>query len=654
MSKVSLDLKHFKHVKSDDKSTTLQHKDGHTLNIAHKSLSPEFQKQLQALTEAAKEPQKEVKSPKKEAEPKKMAEGGFLGDDSDEPNMSIDPELVAKAEAKAPPQLETPKIEDPLEEVKQQYNKNALEIEMANTQPMFPGVAGGMSIELPKFGPKGEAPQAGDVDPELWAKSKKDVQIRKEANDAAALQKAQADNEAIIKQNEVNKELGLPLKEVPGIPGQAAIDESQIQAQAEQPEAQPAEQPNEEPKGPKPMTSEEMMKSGYATQLAGLQQEMNAKLAESALKQNAYDKHLEAVQTLQTKFEEESKALADERQALMEDIRNNHINPDQYWDNHSRINAGIGMILAGFNPTNRPNAVIDSLDKEIDRNIRAQIENLGTKKSLLEANFRQFGNLKDAISMTKIMQTDMLSAQLERAASIAANPMAKANLLKSKGELQVKIAPEVQKLAEKRTLDNVNQLLASGEMKNAEAMIPILERIDPKRAKDLKDRLVTGLGLTNTPKGAEKIRELKASSDAAELGIKDLMALSKKPFKSWNLNDRAKADTIRGMLQGALRVLIVGPGAVSESERKLLQDIIADPTKIASLDSSNKARLETLSHSLKQKLYTAASAEGIRGLNAPKSSEESMSEKHAKALDFAKKNPNDPRSKEILRIHKDK
>lgn len=49
MSKIALDLKKFKHVKSDDHTTTLRHKDGHELTISKKALSPEFQEQLNAL-----------------------------------------------------------------------------------------------------------------------------------------------------------------------------------------------------------------------------------------------------------------------------------------------------------------------------------------------------------------------------------------------------------------------------------------------------------------------------------------------------------------------------------------------------------------------------------------------------------------------------
>lgn len=50
MHKLGIDPKKFKYLKSDDKSTTLQHKDGHTLTIAHNILSPANQEVLKALS----------------------------------------------------------------------------------------------------------------------------------------------------------------------------------------------------------------------------------------------------------------------------------------------------------------------------------------------------------------------------------------------------------------------------------------------------------------------------------------------------------------------------------------------------------------------------------------------------------------------------
>lgn len=49
MSRIKLDLSKFKHVKTDDKFTTLQHKDGHILTMAHGGLSDESKQQLDAL-----------------------------------------------------------------------------------------------------------------------------------------------------------------------------------------------------------------------------------------------------------------------------------------------------------------------------------------------------------------------------------------------------------------------------------------------------------------------------------------------------------------------------------------------------------------------------------------------------------------------------
>lgn len=49
---LGLNAKDFKHVKSDEKSTTLQHKNGHLLTIAHNSISPQNQAALKALAKA--------------------------------------------------------------------------------------------------------------------------------------------------------------------------------------------------------------------------------------------------------------------------------------------------------------------------------------------------------------------------------------------------------------------------------------------------------------------------------------------------------------------------------------------------------------------------------------------------------------------------
>jgi len=55
MSKIQLDFKKFKHLKSDKDSTTLRHVDGHELKIARNGLAPEFKAQLDALSKVSKD-----------------------------------------------------------------------------------------------------------------------------------------------------------------------------------------------------------------------------------------------------------------------------------------------------------------------------------------------------------------------------------------------------------------------------------------------------------------------------------------------------------------------------------------------------------------------------------------------------------------------
>lgn len=99
MSKIKLDLNDFKHVSSDDKSTKLKHKQGHYLVLAHKSLSPDAQKQLGALSKIAAEDQTPVQSEEsKQQEPKRFYDGDKVQKpaekDTSPPKPPVNPDPV--------------------------------------------------------------------------------------------------------------------------------------------------------------------------------------------------------------------------------------------------------------------------------------------------------------------------------------------------------------------------------------------------------------------------------------------------------------------------------------------------------------------------------------------------------------------------------
>lgn len=80
LKSLGVDPKMYKHVKTDGKSTTLQHKHGHQLVIAHNVLSPKMQTQLKALSKVGAEDQTDVQAQEAQDEkPRKaMADGGMM------------------------------------------------------------------------------------------------------------------------------------------------------------------------------------------------------------------------------------------------------------------------------------------------------------------------------------------------------------------------------------------------------------------------------------------------------------------------------------------------------------------------------------------------------------------------------------------------
>ena len=200
-------------------------------------------------------------------------------------------------------------------------------------------------------------------------------------------------------------------------------------------------------------------------------------------------------------------------------------------------------------------------------------------------------------------------------------------MLQKAGELDMQSAPLMQQLAVNQTMHSLVRT-AESNPRQAQEVISLIERVDPKRAQELSSKFVPDMGFALTEKDADALKSLKATVDTARDGLSHLSAISAVPGKSLSLEMRAQADTIAQSLVGLLRAPITGPGAMSDGERKMLNDIVANPTKVFSLDSTTKTRLQTLSSRLGKSLEMEAKARGIKNprisgtvqpnLNAPK------------------------------------
>lgn len=640
-NRVALDLKHFKHVKSDKHSTTLQHKDGHQLTIAHKSLGEKAQKQLAALAAASMQ---EIDKDQAEAEAHKMAEGGSVikgkntaanlkealkrkqkggkdmpfgsilqkildtdekpkdygkikesAESNEKPQVFAEggdvPEALSEQSSQVPsyedsmalanPPAQAPQIDPSLQAKREIYNK------LVNQTPGDPN--GPWQNKM--FGPAGQAPEQFDA-----PAFEKASQIYDQQQIAQQKQAQIAANRAVA-DNQVRQAAGLDPIPVPTVEPSSATPPGQM-AQAPQvpvnpSAAAPAPGQQQPPRGPSGMPSmsagledtEAGIQKGFQTQMQGIQQEAAAKGQLGQERVKLLDENIRAQQQAQDTFKAQYQELENERQAHMADVKNGYINPDKYWTGdpktgaggHSKIASAIGIILAGFNPTNEPNAAINFLKYQMDQNIQAQAKNLDSDQNLLRANLEQFKNMRDATDMTRIMQKDMIINQLEIAANKAATPIAQAQALQAIGPLQRENAMAMQQFAMRRAMMN----LAGGGPQNAasvDQMLGYMRVTNPEMAKEIEHRYVPGVGLASVavPDGVRK--EMIAKQQFGD-AVKHMRDWAAKHSGTLSPSAIKEGQALAAHVQNMYREGING-GVFKEGEQGFIGKVIdSDPTK---------------------------------------------------------------------------
>src|ERR1700728_611058 len=450
MKELGLDPRQYKYLKSDDKSTTLQHKKGHTVTIAHDVLSPKNKSILQALSKVSQEA--ETPDQVAEAKAQKMAQGGkpvpqdspgMMASDQcfnegGAPQSNTDP-TTGEQDSSPRAVKSTPTAQQAQQGAQQSGAPSSLSDVWNNIKtglqkaeggevckacggpvhrknypmggqvsqdevPSDPGnfditnpqnqaippimndqqklqdlynqniaTDPGMSIEdqdQSRIGAKGEAPRQIDVEAENKAKE----QLRLQKNDQMYAQ--QATNVQNQAQNQAANELGFPQQaESSNLPATVPQNQQPVDSMGQPPQSQ----------GPGFGDYGSMLGKALNESEAGIKGQSLAQQQLAQSQQNIYNQNLQAQQQAQQHYNDQFQTLDRERRDLVDDINNGHIDPEKYWDNHSKLASGIGMILAGFNPTNRPNAAIEYIQHQMDNNLKAQSENLGAKKSLLEA-----------------------------------------------------------------------------------------------------------------------------------------------------------------------------------------------------------------------------------------------------------------------------
>ncbi len=632
------DFKKFKHVKTDDKTTTLEHPNGHQITIVHSALKGPLKEQLLAMGGAVEKAKKEGLLGTQPKVTQEIEEGDekYKGMQEYHGDAKVDvrtPEQKERAKDAAKKygyaeggevESETAQLDPDMLRKREIYNN------LVQSGTVLPMTEMPTTPDMKMFGPQGEEPQ--NFSPAVAGQAEQ--MFQKEKADNAA--KVAGEQQATIADNSARVSMGLPPTQVPQVPTgpQPSIS----------PDAQtaPTIAPTEAPT-PAKAEATPTLSGSYGKMMQGIQAEAKAREGLAQEQTGILQAAQESQAKLQEQYQQEFDDLNMERQNVIHDIQNGHIDPERFWDNHSKVASAIGIILAGFNPTNSPNAAVNFLKFQMEQNLDAQKKNLGAKENLLSANLRQFGNMKDAMDMTRVMQADVAKSQLEIAAAKATSPLAKAAAMKAAAELEGQYAPLFQKVATQQAISKLMQG-TEADPSRIPQILDMMESTDPEKAKALRGRFIPDVGFAQVEKDATDLKEMRGGMLEARSGLEKLLKLTNRPLKSLSTDDRAEASTIQQTLVGALRLPITGPGAMNEGEREMLQKIIANPTSMFTLDSSTKVRLKTLMSTLDDKFAAAAKA---RGVNYKSESAKKQDQQNT-YVEWAKKNPNNPKAKLIL------
>ena len=264
----------------------------------------------------------------------------------------------------------------------------------------------------------------------------------------------------------------------------------------------------------------DMYKSGFNQQLAGIGAEAKATGALGAAEAGIQAQSATNQQKLMNDFQThmaDFQSQSDEAVKALQDPKSG-IDPNHYMgsmDTGQRISTAVGLILGGIGGgvLGTENPALKMLNMNIDRDIDAQRQNLGTKKSLLEYNLSKTRNLQEATVMTKGMMNDIAQHNLLAAAAASQDPLAKSRAQQAAGQLKQQASNQFRQLAMQKTMMGG---LASGQM-SPEMAVEYSPMLDPKQRdvarKELKDMQDANSLRDNTLSAFDHIAKLNTVSN---------------------------------------------------------------------------------------------------------------------------------------------
>lgn len=638
-----LDLTKFRKSSSDKQSATLKHPDGHEIKIALSALSPKMRAELHALPMAdggsVPEPDK------KKAEQAQREINTPLTSEQMMANLKSGLGFAEGGTVKPVPGSKYPSSEgEYAPAMKENYGN-------VKADPGFSKYSGGMGApkiantrkmtdESANYADGGEVADNSTVASEMTSPSSDSPEkivadAASQANTEAAPMAESAPQSTPVPtayDNIFNKAYDQQAANNPGQPDefterqatgvadQAAANQAFKSAQPpvegnlatqQTPLDGPSTMPTQAPQAQDPYT--QMVSKGLGEQEAGIRGQAAAEGQLGRNQAETLNQQVEQQNNAMSDYKMHSDKIEDQRNAYQQDLANHHIDPNRYMGSFGtgdRIKLAIGMFLAHGSGPNGTNPLMTYIDKMIDRDIDAQKAELGKKETLLSANMKHFGDLRDSTLMTNMMMKDTAATQLAAQAAQSSDPMAKAKAQIELGKLHSQNALLMSQLAASRTLGGANG-------NNIEQYLATMRVANPPVAKEVEARYVPGVGLASVPL-SETVRGTLAAKQNLDERVKDMHDWAMKHSGTLNpavvSEGKAKAAELQSMYRNA-----INGGVFKEGEQKFIDSIIdSDPTKffnnirvlpkLREVMASNRAQLDNLKRSYGIKAMGGASA----------------------------------------------
>lgn len=307
-------------------------------------------------------------------------------------------------------------------------------------------------------------------------------------------------------------------------------------------------------------------------------------------------------------YETKLNTIQEKRQALAKEILEGREDPNRLWhsmDAGRQFGAIAGIMLSGIGSAiagrGGQNAALAIFQKAIDRDIEAQRQDLGRKKSILSDYIAQGVELRDAFKLASAEMKENVALHLSKIAAEVGGPAAKIKADMDAAKLNMAAAKEREDVLSKSI---ENKYKAEG----------LLLDIDYKRnAMDISRRQVAVAENTLKAKEAETARKLKAEETLRQqrgemAKSPDGMLVTAESY--YNLKEDARKNTVimpslPGDAEGTFRVLlakdskskdkatelIAGSTSVQNGITRMLAEIDAPGARSV---GDKRARLETM------------------------------------------------------------